>query len=188
MVWILWKITSRLTSRRSQPPLALSVPLTRFTSQVGGGSAFYVRHQHTSMTIKRNTEKAMLLAFACAAAYVGAYILFVMPLLGKEHLRFFQGLFLIVYFFGVIPCLFLFRPPGWVRATIAAVAFSTALILGWMTVRLFASLLEHPGSEIMIIVLGLRLSGWEFFGLVAVLALIVLGYIFGGLRILRIPP
>src|SRR5271157_5875792 len=34
---------SRLTSRRSQPPLALAVPLSRFTSRVGGGSAFYVR-------------------------------------------------------------------------------------------------------------------------------------------------
>src|ERR1017187_4818841 len=37
-----------LTSRRSQPPLALSVPLSRFTSRVGGGSAFYVRcHSRT---------------------------------------------------------------------------------------------------------------------------------------------
>jgi hypothetical protein len=34
-----------LTSRRSQPPLALAVPLSRFTSRVGGGSAFFVRHQ-----------------------------------------------------------------------------------------------------------------------------------------------
>src|ERR1035437_5115674 len=34
---------SRRTSRRSQPPLALSVPHSRFTSRVGGGSAFYVR-------------------------------------------------------------------------------------------------------------------------------------------------
>src|ERR1035437_9334194 len=32
-----------LTSRRSQPPLALSVPLSRFTPRAGGGSAFYVR-------------------------------------------------------------------------------------------------------------------------------------------------
>src|SRR5208282_387155 len=32
-----------LTSRRSQPPLALSVPLSRFKPRVGGGSAFYVR-------------------------------------------------------------------------------------------------------------------------------------------------
>ena len=31
------------TSRRSQPPLALAVPLSRFTPRVGGGSAFYVR-------------------------------------------------------------------------------------------------------------------------------------------------
>ena len=32
-----------LTSRRSQPPLALAVPLSRFTPRVGGGSAFFVR-------------------------------------------------------------------------------------------------------------------------------------------------
>src|ERR1039458_4591984 len=32
----------RLTSRRSQPPLALAVPLSRFTTRVGGGSAFFV--------------------------------------------------------------------------------------------------------------------------------------------------
>ncbi len=31
---------SCLTSRRSQPPLALAVPLSRFTSRVGGGSVF----------------------------------------------------------------------------------------------------------------------------------------------------
>ena len=35
-------------SRRSQPPLARSVPLSRFTSRVGGGSAFYVDHPHRS--------------------------------------------------------------------------------------------------------------------------------------------
>ena len=32
--------TAASTSRRSQPPLALSVPLSRFTPRVGGGSAF----------------------------------------------------------------------------------------------------------------------------------------------------
>src|ERR1035437_6516983 len=36
----------RLTSRRSQPPLALAVPLSRFTPRVGGGSAFYVRRHY----------------------------------------------------------------------------------------------------------------------------------------------
>ena len=39
----------RLTSRRSQPPLALAVPLSRFTSRVGGGSAFYVRHHRNTL-------------------------------------------------------------------------------------------------------------------------------------------
>ena len=40
-----------LTSRRSQPPLARSVPLSRFTSRVGGGSAFYVRRLYHSTTL-----------------------------------------------------------------------------------------------------------------------------------------
>jgi hypothetical protein len=35
------------TQQLTQPPLALSVPLSRFTSRVGGGSAFFVRHQAT---------------------------------------------------------------------------------------------------------------------------------------------
>ena len=30
------------TQQLTQPPLALAVPLSRFASQVGGGSAFYV--------------------------------------------------------------------------------------------------------------------------------------------------
>src|ERR1035441_2677439 len=40
-----------LTSRRSQPPLARSVPLSRFTPRVGGGSTFYVRPHYTHMKI-----------------------------------------------------------------------------------------------------------------------------------------
>src|SRR5471030_505638 len=31
------------TQQPTQPPLALAVPLSRFTSRVGGGSAFFVR-------------------------------------------------------------------------------------------------------------------------------------------------
>ena len=31
------------TQQLTQPPLALAVPLSRFTSRVGGGSAFFVR-------------------------------------------------------------------------------------------------------------------------------------------------
>jgi hypothetical protein len=37
-----------LTSRRSQRLVAIAVPLSRFTSRVGGGSAFFVRlHERT---------------------------------------------------------------------------------------------------------------------------------------------
>src|ERR1035437_6057493 len=48
----------RLTSRRSQPPLALAVPLSRFTPRVGGGSAFYVRRHYTLMKNPREISTA----------------------------------------------------------------------------------------------------------------------------------
>src|SRR5450759_570090 len=44
------KMSFHTGSRRSPPPLALSVPLSRFTSRVGGGSAFCVRRLHTMRT------------------------------------------------------------------------------------------------------------------------------------------
>ena len=50
----LWYVSQirGLTSRRSQPPLALAVPLSRFTSRVGGGSAFFVRRHASHQTNK----------------------------------------------------------------------------------------------------------------------------------------
>jgi Carbohydrate binding domain len=54
---------SSLTSRRSQPPLALAVPLSRFTSRVGGGSAFFVRrftHFSSAQTPSNQTMKTKL--------------------------------------------------------------------------------------------------------------------------------
>src|SRR5665647_13622 len=56
-----------LTSRRSQPPLALSVPLSRFTPLVGGGSAFYVRPHHTFM--KNTTISLILVLFTSACSH-----------------------------------------------------------------------------------------------------------------------
>ncbi len=41
-----------LTMRRSQPPLALAVPLSRFTPRVGGGSAFFVRRLRAYDTLE----------------------------------------------------------------------------------------------------------------------------------------
>jgi hypothetical protein len=35
------------SQQRAQPPLALAVPLSRFTPRVGGGSAFFVRPRDT---------------------------------------------------------------------------------------------------------------------------------------------
>ena len=44
--------------------MALAVPLSRFTSRVGGGSAFYVRHHYTLM-------KHMVTLFALSLLLVG---------------------------------------------------------------------------------------------------------------------
>jgi hypothetical protein len=61
-----------LTSRRSQPPLARSVPLSRFTSRVGGGSAFFVRRpmrtSHISLVLV-----FCLLCFGCAHRFTGDF-------------------------------------------------------------------------------------------------------------------
>jgi hypothetical protein len=54
---------SGLTSRRSQPPLALAVPLSRFTSRAGGGSAFYVRRIMNARSFISTV--GLVLAFAC---------------------------------------------------------------------------------------------------------------------------
>ena len=45
------------TQQLTQPPLALSVPLSRFASQVGGGSAFFVR-SHSRMRVIPTSNKA----------------------------------------------------------------------------------------------------------------------------------
>ena len=45
----------------SQPPLALAVPLSRFTPRVGGGSAFFVRRLFTVMKIFRTLAVALML-------------------------------------------------------------------------------------------------------------------------------
>ena len=52
-----------VSSRRSQPPLALAVPLSRFTSRVGGGSAFFVR------PICKYNPKASLDCSICQSAF-----------------------------------------------------------------------------------------------------------------------
>src|ERR1035441_1842685 len=61
---------SRLTSRRSQPPLALAVPLSRFTSRVGGGSAFFVRHHLRAMKTLI-TVCSLIIAFVCKSQPAG---------------------------------------------------------------------------------------------------------------------
>jgi hypothetical protein len=70
----------RLTSRWSQPPLAVSVPPSRFTSRVGGGSAFCVRHHRERHTkIERLNMNIGLVGgivgsvIGCVGGFIGAY-------------------------------------------------------------------------------------------------------------------
>jgi hypothetical protein len=105
-----------------------------------------------------------------------------------NHLRFFQAFFLLAYFFGVIPGLLLLRTARWVRVAIAAIAFSSALILSWMTIRWFVVSLRalgNGGSEFVIVAAGVHLSSWEFFLLMAMLAAVASGYIVLGTWILK---
>src|ERR1039458_3263007 len=62
----------RLTSRRSQPPLPLCVPLSRFTSRVGGGSAFFVR-PHEVLLIMSDWQKTYCRLFNIAGRIVGVW-------------------------------------------------------------------------------------------------------------------
>jgi hypothetical protein len=53
-----------------QPPLALSVPLSRFTPQVGGGSAFYVGPLHFMKTFVASAISLLVgLAMGCYVGY-----------------------------------------------------------------------------------------------------------------------
>ena len=76
----------RLTSRRSQPPLALSVPRSRFTSSVGGGSAFFVRrflaypvnedqNKPTSTLTPRRVRRVVLVLTSLLLLYVVSFSL-----------------------------------------------------------------------------------------------------------------
>jgi hypothetical protein len=56
--------------------LALSVPLSRFTSQVGGGSAFFVRHPRTMSKI---SSRDIRLFLAGALALMGFEALVLIP-------------------------------------------------------------------------------------------------------------
>jgi hypothetical protein len=136
--------------------------------------------------MKRSTEKAVLLTAACAAVYVGAYILFVKPILMHLQLGFFHAMFLLVYFFGVIPILLLFRAARWAWAATGAVAFSTALIMSWMTVRwliVVLPALRTPDTQFMLV--GVQLSRWEFLLLLALFVVVALGYVILGSWILK---
>src|ERR1039457_6792121 len=69
---------SCLTSRRSQPPLARSVPLARFTPRVGGGSAFFVRRIHTMNDIEaRKTRQEIRTLMGAYAGFQMATVLVV---------------------------------------------------------------------------------------------------------------
>src|SRR5665647_1262905 len=73
-------LTCGLTSRWSQPPLALAVPLSRFTSRVGGGSAFYVRPHYTLMKTHKLVSRVILTCGALVSGYATlAFLVWLYP-------------------------------------------------------------------------------------------------------------
>jgi hypothetical protein len=59
--------------------LALSVPLSRFTSRVGGGSAFYVRPLAHAMKLSRPFWIVIVGAAMCLAGTAGIYYFLLFP-------------------------------------------------------------------------------------------------------------
>jgi hypothetical protein len=51
-------LTISWPNKALEPPMALSVPLSRFTSLVGGGSAFYVR-RHRAYAHRRKAQSEL---------------------------------------------------------------------------------------------------------------------------------
>jgi hypothetical protein len=127
--------------------------------------------------MKRSTEKELLLAVVCATLYLGAFFLFIEPVFHKTHLGYFPALLLLLYFFGVITALLLFRRARWARVGIATIAFSAALILTWRTVQYYMVglvLLRTPNSTV--IIWETRMNHWEFEVVVVVLGIIAMGF------------
>jgi len=62
--------------------LALSVPLSRFTSRVGGGSAFFVRPHYTFMKITRFKTDRRLWFWIALALFVGSWFIPFMDIKG----------------------------------------------------------------------------------------------------------
>jgi uncharacterized membrane protein (Fun14 family) len=57
------------SQQETQPPLALAVPLSRFTPRVGGGSAFFVRHHYTLMKKLAIIGLLVVVVVACLLLY-----------------------------------------------------------------------------------------------------------------------
>ena len=75
-----------LTSRRSQPPLALAVPLSRFTPRVGGGSAFYVRRLREKSRLMRRYMNFCQFFWICLSSFPLALATFSHISIWRRHL------------------------------------------------------------------------------------------------------
>jgi len=121
--------------------LALAVPLSRFTSQVGDGSACYVRQQRMITSFKTST-----LAVRCAVVFtVLALSSFFFPFFWTFILRLYAeglGLFLVLYF--------LFAIPATVASIIASMRHEWRHPHGGM--RLLSILYGFPVTTILLIV------------------------------------
>jgi hypothetical protein len=88
------KLSFHTGSRRSQPPLAFAVPLSRLTSRVGGGSAFYVRQQDTTQNMNTSTLPSLiktLRALSVLFASLGVFWISIPLVTGIHWQNYVQG-------------------------------------------------------------------------------------------------
>ena len=96
--------------------MALSVPLSRFTSPVGGGSAFYVRHRYHAMNSTPETKGLWWkkIAFGLEAYIVLASIVVLIWIqsYGAINIGVFQHQALLYLLLGCIVSFFALIPTG----------------------------------------------------------------------------
>ena len=123
---------------KSPEPLALAVPLSRFTSRVGGGSAFFVR---PLMPPLKNMSRKAVVAISLLAWFVPS--LFLLFQLAKNGTTGIQRMFYLPMMYG-------FTLAMWFRALLQQHWFYWAF-----------TVIVSLGLPVMLVVLMLRTSRWR---------------------------
>jgi chromate transport protein ChrA len=118
--------------------LALAVPLSRFTSQVGGGSAFYVRRMSAMISQSRQSLPAWLGVLVWLVTFVSPSAYFVLLLLAERfHVSappqaIVWSLFFLIPIVALVIC----------GAVVWRLTKKTLVRMGWLGFTLFAMVIQ----------------------------------------------